>query len=68
MHYTHTHTHTHTYIHVFSFYLFANIYFWLCRFPVTEHRLSLVALSGDFSVVVLLGLLIVVTFVTEHGI
>ena len=44
------------------------IYFWLCRVFIAMHGLSLVFLSGDYSLVVVYGLLtMVASIVVEHG-
>ena len=55
------------YVHLLSVYLLF-IYFWLCYILVVAQRLSLVKVSGGYSLVALCGLLIVVVFlVVEHG-
>ena len=60
--YTHTHTHTHT--HIYFTYLFN---FWLCWVFIAARRLSLVAVSGGYSLVALRGLLIVVaSLIAQH--
>ena len=50
------------------FFFFKNcIYFWLCWVFVAAHRLSLVVVSKDNSLVVVYGLLVVVaSFVAKH--
>ena len=45
--------------------LYLSIYFWLCRIFVAACGLSLVVASGDYSLVVVCGLLIVASLVQQ---
>jgi len=53
---------------VFLFLKFLFIYFWLCRIFIAAHGLSLIVASGGCSPVAVLGLLIAVASLVEHGI
>ena len=51
---------------VVGFFVCLFVCLWLCWVSIAVHRLSLVAISGDYSLVALYRLLIVVASLTEQ--